>query len=290
MYLIVVDGGGTGCRARLHAPSGEVIGAGEGGPANAATDLERTIRNVRAAIRAAYAKARRGHDKQAEDGALLGLAGAGLRNRAKQIEAQFGFGRIHVGTDRDIMVEGALGGGDGTVAMFGTGSFLVARREGDVQYIGGHGLQLGDEGGGAWLGREALRAAIRASEGMGPESVLTKALLAKYGGAGQLVSFAATARPQDYAHLAPVVVKAAGKSDDVARMIVHRAMEYLLQALLLLDARHNGPLVILGGLAGLYRSALPDDLAAICAEPQGTALDGAYSLARKVFYPGVEKR
>src|SRR5215217_1934342 len=37
---------------------------------------------------------------------------------------------------------------------------------------GGHGYLLGDEGSGYWIGREAVRAALRAADGTGPPTVL----------------------------------------------------------------------------------------------------------------------
>src|SRR5689334_18804531 len=58
---------------------------------------------------------------------------------------------------------GALSGSWGVSVTVGTGvACLAVPRAGDPCIIGGHGYLLGDEGGGFWIGREGLRAVLRA--------------------------------------------------------------------------------------------------------------------------------
>lgn len=61
---------------------------------------------------------------------------------------------------------GAFGGGDGVVLAAGTGAVAVGLLDGRVARADGFGLLLGDDGGGAWVGREALRAAVRGHEAL----------------------------------------------------------------------------------------------------------------------------
>lgn len=61
---------------------------------------------------------------------------------------------------------GAFGGGDGVALAVGTGAVAVGLLDGRVARADGFGLLLGDDGGGAWVGREALRAAVRGHEAL----------------------------------------------------------------------------------------------------------------------------
>ena len=63
----------------------------------------------------------------------------------------------------------------------GTGSIAYGRdAEGRAARAGGWGYVLGDEGSGYWLGRQALRAVVRSSDGRGPATALTPRILAHY--------------------------------------------------------------------------------------------------------------
>jgi glucosamine kinase len=74
------------------------------------------------------------------------------------------------------LAAGTLGsGGIGLIA--GTGTVAVARgRRGGPVRRGGWGWLLGDEGGGFWIGLEALRAAARHVDGTGPPTRLAETL------------------------------------------------------------------------------------------------------------------
>ena len=64
----------------------------------------------------------------------------------------------------------------GIVVLAGTGSIAYgADRAGRTARAGGYGFLLADEGSGYWLGHQALRAAVRAADGRGPQTLLTPA-------------------------------------------------------------------------------------------------------------------
>ena len=97
--------------------------------------------------------------------------------------------RVHVISDAQAALLGALGRKPGVLLLSGTGSIVVGRNaRGRWARAGGLGPILGDEGSGFWLGREWLRArvrdghllpALRASHGGDP--VKTMAALARHG-------------------------------------------------------------------------------------------------------------
>jgi N-acetylglucosamine kinase-like BadF-type ATPase len=83
-------------------------------------------------------------------------------------------GEIEVVTDASIALYGATGGAPGLVVIAGTGSICCGiNARGKRFCAGGWGPIAGDEGGGAWLARRALRAVAYAFDGRGPQTALT---------------------------------------------------------------------------------------------------------------------
>src|SRR5262245_19054169 len=65
-------------------------------------------------------------------------------------------------SDAFIASIGALGVDTGLLLMAGTGSIVIGRDKDRAMFrIGGWGPHFGDEGSGFWIGREAVRAALR---------------------------------------------------------------------------------------------------------------------------------
>ena len=104
--------------------------------------------------------------------AQIGLAGARrreLRERMRETLTPLGIGEIEVVTDANIALYGATGGAPGLVVIAGTGSICCGINARLKRFCaGGWGPIAGDEGGGAWLARRALRAVAYASDGWSP--------------------------------------------------------------------------------------------------------------------------
>jgi len=158
-----VDAGGTGSRAVV-VRAGTVVERRDLGPLNVllhADAVDRLARLVTAvgAVEAGF-----------------GLAGVRSPADADRLAAELADrtgARVAVGDDADAALAGAFRGGPGIVVIAGTGSGAVGRdAAGRTARAGGHGYLLGDEGGGYWIGREAVRAALRAADGTGPPTVL----------------------------------------------------------------------------------------------------------------------
>jgi N-acetylglucosamine kinase-like BadF-type ATPase len=85
-------------------------------------------------------------------------------------------------TDAVAAHAGAFGGGAGVTLVAGTGTICVARDETTKTfYTDGWGPLLGDEGGGYWIGLEALKAVCRAQDGRGPRTALVAPILTTLG-------------------------------------------------------------------------------------------------------------
>src|SRR5437870_6865581 len=118
--------------------------------------------------------------------AVVGAAGAGRAQEQRELEAalvQTGLAqRVRVMADAEIALSTAFADGTGIIVSAGTGSIAYARDPaGQLHRAGGYGWQLGDEGGGYWLGRRALDVAARAQDGRGEGSTLLARLLGPLG-------------------------------------------------------------------------------------------------------------
>jgi len=126
---------------------------------------------------------------------------------------------------------GALSLGWGVSLVAGTGvACMAVPQHGAPRIIGGHGYLLGDEGGGFWIGRQGLRAVLRAADGRGPDTSLAGPARRRFGPLTDLhVRLQAGDRPVDaIARFAPDVLEAAAAGDAAATAIVDEASEEVL--------------------------------------------------------------
>ncbi len=286
-FLIAVDGGGSTCRAALADETGRVLARGRSGPANVATDPTQARDSILAAATAAIAGAGLPAETIRDCAALLGLAGARqAAATARTLAGELPFSSTELTGDAEIALEGALGPGDGIMAILGTGSAFLSRRDGRIRGVGGWGVHLADQGGGARLGREALRMALLARDGVRPHGALSRTLLAAFDDdPARMVAFAGTARQADFARFAPDVFAAAGAGDAQAARLLADAVAEIGEMLQALAWPGCARIVLMGGLAPLYRPHLPAEVAALLAEPEGDALDGALRLALRLLAP-----
>ncbi len=84
--------------------------------------------------------------------------------------------RVRVAPDATVAWLGAFLGAPGIVVIAGTGSVAVGGSGKRLLRVGGHGYLIGDQGGGYWIGKRGLRAALAAAEGSGPPTTLTQAI------------------------------------------------------------------------------------------------------------------
>lgn len=278
-----IDGGGTACRARLADEGGRVLGEGLAGSSNLTLGLDTAIASIRDASEQAFVTAGIPPDQLKTVHAAYGLAGANVPSLAAAIAAlPHAFASLAVVSDAVTACLGAHGGEDGAILILGTGSQGLAFVDGRATAIGGWGFALSDQGSGAILGREAIRAAVLALDGLAPRSALTDAVMARHGGrASDAVLWAKTATPRDYGALSPLVFDHAAAGDPVAARLMKAALADVVAMLDRLRALGAGRVALMGGLARPYRALLPKRFAAILVDPRGDAGDGAIALARR---------
>lgn len=276
-YRIGIDGGGTRCRARLTGADGRILGQGLSGPANIQLGLDYSWGNIREAIDRALNQA--GLEASVFRMCHLGLGLAGVvteADRQRVVTRATAFQSVKVATDAHTACLGAFGGRDGAIFIGGTGSVGYAWLSGQSHQVGGWGFALGDEGSGATLGRQALRHALMARDGLIEGSALTERVNRFFSSAGiDLHAWLSEARPTDFGTFAPDVVELAGAGDPWAREILGTNVRWLETYVHRLTALGAPQVCLLGGVAPHYLPYLSEGMRPFIATPQGDALEGA---------------
>jgi glucosamine kinase len=280
-YILGIDGGGTSCRAAVADPRGVILGRGKSGAANILTDPNNAIISITEAAKAAYRDA--GLDEAGVNGAsaFLGLAGTNVGDLTRYVHDRLPFRHTDIDSDGLIALQGAIGDVDGAVAILGTGSIYMARKNNVVRYIGGWGFTVGDLGGGARVGHALLQEALLAHDGVIPRSGVTDAVLEEFKHDPRgIVEFARLSKPGDFGRYAPLVFDHARQGDPQAIAIVKAGAASVNDSLDAIMALAGAPrLCLLGGLAPLYPAWLSERHRSILVEAEADALTGAVALA-----------
>jgi glucosamine kinase len=145
---------------------------------------------------------------------------------------------IDVVGDMEIALESAFDTGPGVIVIAGTGSIAFGRnREGVTGRAGGWGFAIGDEGSAHWIGREAVRVALRTADQKARAADMRSefersaflAALKKAWGVSSLLDLARAANavpPPNFAALFPAVAAA---KDDLAAQVLTQAGKELAQ-------------------------------------------------------------
>lgn len=280
-HFVGIDCGGTSCR--IAWTDGDRLETFVGRGANFTTAPQDCALAIADAAESLSEKAGISLAEICTSPAYIGVAGVLDDADAEALRQALPFERAKVEDDRRALVVGALGSRDGFVASLGTGSFFARRVDASVTSIGGWGLNLGDQGSGAWLGRSLLNMVMQAHDGLIPHSPLTAAVLDEFGGPIAIVDFARDALPHEYARLAPGLCGAAKAGDPNGQTLMRDGVDWILRSLRALGWRPGARLCLPGQLGADYVPFLPTDLSKSLVKPQGEALDGALALARAEY-------
>lgn len=299
--VIGIDAGGTKTQAILADGEGAELARARRGGANLAAHgelaVEKTLHElIDEVLGEAHAR---------PDVICLGIAGvdraednAVIQGIMRRIGAR---ARVLITNDALIALVAGVGLGPGVVVIAGTGSIAYGRNErNEAARAGGWGYILADEGSGFWIGRQALRAVVRAADGRGPATTLTGMVLEFFGvtRAEQLVRevYRHYLKPSDIARCAGLVERARLDGDAVAAHIASVAADELAASvrsvLRQLAPTAPIPVVMAGGafhavpwLQDALRTRLvdlvqPDDVRLLTSEPALGAVRLALAEAR----------
>jgi glucosamine kinase len=258
-----------------------ILGRGESGRANAATDLPLAIESIKDAVRGAAQQAQISADRLSAATVHIGIAGVLTAQDSARVAKALPYNQIKVTDDRPTAVIGALGGADGALLAIGTGTIVALRTDDDMAFVGGWGFQVSDQGSGAWLGRAALERVLLCLDRLSDHSGLTRALFAKFNDdPNAIAAFAASAAPGDFAVFARDIIAHAKDGDRWGQSMMQSGADHLAHALATLGFVPGQRLCMTGGVGPHYRPYLPQDYIAGYADAHGTSLDGAFALAR----------
>jgi len=173
------------------------------------------------------------------------------------------YASVVVESDAYTACLGAHAMGEGAVLIIGTGAVGLAIKSEGRQRVGGWGFPHDDWGGGAWLGMEAVNAALRAADGRLQPSAFTQAVLERCGGTPEHLSdWGCKATSSRFATLAREVVEHAEKGDGIAADILSRGASEvsLLGETLVEGTAPDYPVALVGGVAPAMKDLLSDAL------------------------------
>ena len=233
-YFLGVDGGQSSTYALIGDRTGRVLGWGRSGPSNHVAESEGRAKFTSAilgCLSAACAEAGLDPASIRFAACCLGFSG-GPADKEGILREILASDRTLVTHDALIALSGATAGEPGLITIAGTGSIAFGRNAGGkTARAGGWGYIFGDDGGGFYIARQALRAALRFEEGWSAPTSLRSLLLAATGAsdANELLHRFYTpefSRPR-IAGFAKLVDEAAENGDGIAREILVDAAEKL---------------------------------------------------------------
>ncbi|MFM0528318.1 BadF/BadG/BcrA/BcrD ATPase family protein [Paraburkholderia strydomiana] len=283
LFLIGVDGGGTGTRIVLADAHGRELAQAASGPSGLGLGVERAWQAIAVGCADAFAQAGAALDWSR---CVLGCGLAGVNNRdwlAAFLAQAPALAGLAVKSDAYTTLLGAHGSAYGVIVALGTGSVAAAadRDDGEFRTVSGYGFPSGDEASGAWLGVRAIVHAQHALDGRGPNDDLAQALLAHVGAhdRDELVVWLCEANQTAYASLARIVI--AHRAHPFAARLLGEAGLQIGKMIAALDPSGALPIALCGGLGAPLREYVPQIYQARLREPLSDSAHGGLQLAQR---------
>jgi glucosamine kinase len=302
-----VDGGGTNCRIRLADENLRTIGEGRGGPSNLQIQNgDPAYASILEGSRAAFASAGLSEADYARTYACFCMAGGrSVIDRDAFARRPWTFAQVRVYDDIDAAHAGALGGAEGAVIIAGTGSAALAIVDGGRHQCGGWGFYVGDQMSGAILGRELIRRAVEATDGLVSGSPLTDAVVAALGGSldsvmewsfpkpteaiaykdhtGREIPVSIGQTPKAYGDFTRMIFDFYERGDPIAREMIELELSYVDNYVRWFKARGATRMAATGGLGERLYEILVERYGQFIVKPLGDNLSGAVILAKQNF-------
>jgi glucosamine kinase len=272
-----IDGGGSSCRAKIVSSDGLISGFGKSGRANPAHGLEATIESIVESSQKAIADA--GLEASAINSVNvgIGLAGVNLPSLYEKVNNwKHPFKEMFLTTDLHIACLGAHATQNGSIIIIGTGSSGISIFDSEMLTYGAHGLLLGDQCSGGWLGLQAISASLLAHDGLGPDTTLSEKVCAALNIDSGDISDRMSKQPsKEFAKLARFVFEEAKAGDAVATGILNKGVSYINKMAHKIIDKHPGRFSIIGGLRTELLPCLDKNIQNNLSEPIHQPEDGA---------------
>ena len=261
MYYCGWDGGGSKTEVCITDLQGSVIAEkafGALNPNGATFEIvNETIKNCIAFMKSVMT------DLNNCKGLVVGLAGISNKNTTTTIESiirNCGYtGKLKLIGDHEIALAGAIEN-QGAILIAGTGSICLCRNEnGEIFRCGGYGHLIDDEGSGYAIGRDIIKSVIYSLDGREQKTELSELVFnhLKMSDHNGLISwlYSEATTKKDIASLAPLLIAALQKNDNVALNIARKCAEEL--SFLAISAFKkanivNGDIALIGSIFKYY--------------------------------------
>jgi N-acetylglucosamine kinase-like BadF-type ATPase len=294
--VIGIDGGGSKTRGRLvygEQQVQRVIGSTRVGVVGFTEACERVVQLLVDLTNDA------GIDKSEIDAVVIGVAGIWLEEERQRFahllriiarDSGFNLQDLIATSDAEIALRGAFGSEAGIMLIAGTGTITLGKnKQGELIRSGGWGIEIDDEGSGAWIGKKGLSACVKAIDGRGVQTSLLHKLADRYPQISlkfpRTIVSAFMDKVFEYHHLTQMVLEEAENGDSVCLEIVQEAAERLHENIMAVAKNIPGiplPVSFLGGLlenntliARELLNKIKEKDSFNVVDPKGTALDGA---------------
>lgn len=289
-YYVGIDGGGTKTKIYLEDEQGKQLAKALSGPANIRLSIDQARHSIIDGLEQVQAQS--GINFQKKNIAVYGglaLAGTEVKADCKAFLAKpLPFKDVVLHSDAYAACLGAHSSlkdcHDGTIIIIGTGVIGYQLYQGQHFQVGGWGFPHDDEGGGAWLGLQALQHTFKVQDNRQQKSPLARAIMNHFkNNFAELVAWANRANSSQFAQLAPIVIEQCKKKEQIACNImqqavlaitdIHRALCKTIDKVL--------PCSLFGGIAPHLQPLLPNEVQQTLVPRKHDATQGAVFMIRQ---------
>jgi glucosamine kinase len=286
---IGIDGGGTKCKVRIEDAAGNLLGKAMGGPSQIRLSVDQAWKSILDAIDEALKSSGISlNDKNYRFHAGFALAGTEKKEAVNDfLSRSHPFTTISLKSDAYAACLGAHGGKDGAIIIIGTGVAAMRIQGDDLIQVSGWGFPHGDEGGGAYLGSEAVRLTFHAYDGRVDFSPLLQAIMEKFNNdIWPLVSWACEAKSTQFAEIAPLIIEHVDKKDPWALQLIKQAAHEIDRIYMAMEKRAQDktkklPYSLFGGVTSFIEPWLSEELRSRIVPRQADAAVGAIYMVKK---------
>ena len=269
-FLIGVDGGGTKTKLILTKECGEVISSTIGGPSNITRSINKAWESIKSGIEILLENSNI-DIKNSDIKMGLGLAGAEnekvkqdfLKERNKYVPY---INDIYLVSDAHAACLGIHKGKPGAIVIIGTGT-QGYQVESDLSQtrIACWGSPVDDQGGGSWIGLEAIRHTFKCIDGRENHGIMSSIIFEQFeNNLDEFVIWANKATTGEYASLTKSVIKAAKEKDQAAINILKRSAKEIELIINTLKSKQvskdDYPLTLIGGMSSFIIPYLNKDI------------------------------
>ncbi len=170
---------------------------------------------------------------------VIGTAGAGRKSSAEKLKEillklvlykNIKINDLQIVSDARIALEGAFGGGEGSILISGTGSIMFGKdKKGNIHRAGGFGRYIGDEGSAYSIGRKGINLLSKYFDGRTDKPILADLISNKFNikDSASLIENIYS-NDLDIASVAPLVIEAAEQSDSECIKILSEESDELI--------------------------------------------------------------